>query len=96
VANLEGGEPIRAGLATEGGMKERRMRYRYSVSFESDTLPVETVRGEFEAGGGDSSLRQGAREACAHWPKGRKFRSVVIVVERLETAEATQEADEAA
>ena len=72
------------------------MRYRYSVSFESDTLPVETVRGEFEAGGGDSSLRQGAREACAHWPKGRKFRSVVIVVERLEAAEATQEADEAA
>jgi len=57
---------------------------------------VETVRGEFEAGGGDGSLRQGAREACAHWPKGRKFRSVVIDVERLEAAEATQEADEAA
>jgi hypothetical protein len=61
----------------------------------------ETVRGEFEAGGGDSSLRQGAREACAHWPKGRKFRSVVIVVERLDVAgldvaEATQAADEAA
>jgi len=65
------------------------MRYGYSVSFESDTLPVETVRGEFEAGGGDSSLRQGAREACAQWPKGRKFRSAVIVAERLEAAEAT-------
>jgi hypothetical protein len=32
----------------------------------------------------------------AHWPTGRKFRSVVIVVERLEAAKATQEADEAA
>jgi len=72
------------------------MRYSYVVSYESDTQPVETVRGEFEAGGGDGSLRQGAREACAHWPKGRKFRSVVIVVERLDVAEATNAADEAA
>jgi hypothetical protein len=85
--------PIRVGRRSEVG---EEMRYSYVVSYESDTQPVETVRGEFEAGGGDGSLRQGAREACAHWPKGRKFRSVVIDVERLEAAEATQEADEAA
>ena len=85
--------PIRVGRRSEVGDE---MRYRYSVSYESDTQAVETVRGEFEAGGGDSSLRQGAREACAQWPNGRKFRSVVIVVERLEAAKATQEADEAA
>ena len=72
------------------------MRYPYSVSYESDSQPVETVRGEFEGGGGDSSLRQGARKACAHWPTGRKFRSVVIVVERLDAEEATNAADEAA
>jgi hypothetical protein len=65
-------------------LKESKMRYRYSVSFESDTLPVETVRGNFEANGGPGSLRQGAREACKHWPRGRSFRSVVIVVERSE------------
>ena len=31
------GESVRAGLAPESGMKERGMRYRYSVSFESDS-----------------------------------------------------------
>jgi hypothetical protein len=60
------------------------MRFRYVVSYESDTQPVETVRGEFEANGGAQGLRQGAREACTHWPKHRSFRSVVIVVERLD------------
>jgi hypothetical protein len=58
--------------------------YRYAISYESDTSPVETVRGEFEARSRTSAIRQGAREAVRHWPKGRKFRSWVIVVERLE------------
>jgi hypothetical protein len=62
------------------------MRYRYSVSFESDSQPVETVRGEFEAKDRRGAIRQGAREAVAHWPKGRSFRSWVIVVERLDAA----------
>ena len=35
-------------LAPKGMMKERRMRSRYSVTYESDTRPVETDRGEFE------------------------------------------------
>jgi hypothetical protein len=42
------------------------------------------------------SARQGAREAVKHWPKGRPFRSWVIVVERLDVAEATSAAEEAA
>jgi len=62
------------------------MRYRYSVSFETDSQPVETVRGEFEAKDRCGAIRQGAREAVAHWPKGRSFRSWVIVVERLDAA----------
>ena len=72
------------------------MRYRYSVSFEGDSQPVQTVRGEFEAKDRCGAIRQGAREAVAQWPKGRSFRSWVIVVERLDVAEATQAADEAA
>jgi hypothetical protein len=59
------------------------MRFRYAISYESDTQPVETVRGEFEANGGAQGVRQGARVACTQWPKRRSFRSVVVVVERL-------------
>jgi hypothetical protein len=61
----------------------RQMRYRWAVSYESDTNPVETVRDEFEASGASTAIHQSAREAVAHWPKGRSFRSWVIVVERL-------------
>ena len=59
------------------------MRFRYAISYESDTQPVETVRGEFEVNGGAQGIRQGAREACRQWPKHRSFRSVVLVIERL-------------
>ena len=59
-------------------------RYSYAVSYESETRPVRTVRGEFDAAGGPQAARQGSREACRHWPKGRPFRSVVVVVERIE------------
>jgi len=48
----------------------------------------ETDRGEFEARDRRGAIRQGAREAVAHWPKGRSFRSWVIAVERLDVAEA--------
>ena len=72
------------------------MRYRYAVSYESDSQPVETDRGEFEARDRHGAIRQGAREAVAHWPKGRSFRSWVIVVERLDVAETTRAADETA
>ena len=60
------------------------MRYRHSVSYESDTQPVETVRGEFEAGGLPQAISQGAREARKAWPRNRRFRSVVVVVERVD------------
>ena len=60
------------------------MRYHYAVSYESDIKPVETVKGEFDVRSGRQAIRQGAREACRAWPKGRKFRSVVVVVEQRE------------
>jgi hypothetical protein len=77
-------------------MKERGMRYGYVVSYESDSQPVETIRGEFEAKDRSSAIRQGAREAVRRWPKGRSFRSWVIVVERLEEADSHHAAEVAA
>ena len=62
------------------------MRYRYAISYESDTEPVETVRGEFESGGTPRALYQAGKQARDHWPKGRRFRSVVILVEVLDDA----------
>lgn len=63
------------------------MRYRHIISFESDTQPVETVRGEIDANGLPQAVSQGAREARKRWPKGRKFRSVVVIVERVAYAD---------
>lgn len=71
------------------------MRFRYVVSYESDIQPVETVRGEFEVDGGAQAVRQGAREGCRQWPTHRKFRSVVVVVERLEVGERAEVDSEA-
>jgi len=56
-----------AAISRRYGVPVRRVlpsRFCYAL-LESDSQPVEIVRGEFDAGGGDSSLRQGAREACA-------------------------------
>jgi hypothetical protein len=60
------------------------VRFRYTISYESDIQPVETIRGEFEARGSSQALHQGARVAVANRPKGRRFRSFVIVVEQLD------------
>jgi hypothetical protein len=60
------------------------MRYGYTISYESDTQPVVTVRGDFDAKDRSSAIRQGAKRAVKQWPKGRSFRSWVICVERLD------------
>ena len=62
------------------------MRYRYTISYESDTQPVETVRGEFVSRDTPSACLQGGREARDHWPTKRRFRSVVTVIEALDDA----------
>ncbi len=69
------------------------MRYRYAVSYESDSQPVETVYGEFDASGRSTAIHRSAREAVARWPKGRSFRSWVIVVERLDVEAEDTETD---
>ena len=45
-------------------MEKERMRYRYTVSYESDIKPVEMVKGAFEVQSGRQAIRQSAREAC--------------------------------
>ena len=52
-------------------------RYRYAISYESDTQPVETVRGEFEAPRFTTALYRGGKVARDNWPRKRRFRSVV-------------------
>jgi len=69
------------------------MRFRYAISYESDTQPVETVRGELDARDGRQAAFRSGRMASRAWPKGRRFRSFVVVVEQLE-AEAAEALDE--
>jgi hypothetical protein len=70
---------------------EDAMRFRASVSFESDTQPVRTYRGEISAGSCDraSSLAvKAARRAC---PNAR-WRSLVVVLEKLEQVDVAEPA----
>lgn len=52
----------------------------FAVSFESGRRPVETVRGEVEAGGLGSAVSKACRMAKKACP-GVRYRSVVVVVE---------------
>lgn len=70
------------------------MRYRASVSYESETQPVNTIRVEFEAGSAKSATVRAAREANKRRPAKRAFRSWVIVLERLDAAETAQAMDQ--
>ena len=60
------------------------MRYRRAISHESDTNPVEALCGERDAREVSHAALRGGREATKRYPKGRTFRSVVVVVERLD------------
>jgi len=60
------------------------VRYRYAISYESDMEPVETVRGEFVSTGTPRALYQAGKLARDSWPKGRRFRSVVTLIELLD------------
>lgn len=59
------------------------MRYSYAISYESDATPVITVRGELDARNTRHATLQAGRTARDQWPKGRRCRSVVTVIERL-------------
>ena len=60
------------------------MRFRYAVSFESDSKPVETVRGEFDREDAESACKSAVHLAWKSAPKGSSYRSWVVCVERLD------------
>jgi hypothetical protein len=63
------------------------MKFRYAVSFESDTLPVETFRGEVESADIADAVRRAVFRAENDRPNKRlRFRSVVVVVEEFAAA----------
>jgi hypothetical protein len=58
--------------------------FRHTVSFESDTQPVETVRGEMEARDLDDAVKRACFRANNSRAGKWKPRSLVCVVERME------------
>lgn len=69
------------------------MRFRYSVSFESDLRPVDTIRGEVIGSQASGCVRLAFKEASEKRPNRRAhWRSAVVVLEKLgEDAEETTE-----
>jgi len=60
------------------------MNYRYAVSFESDTAPVDTHRGEVEAADVADAVKRAVFRAESARPNKRlRFRSVCVVLEEL-------------
>lgn len=59
------------------------MLCKASISYESETKPVHTVRVEFSAKTAKQALRQATREAIKNWPSRQSYTSWVICVEQL-------------
>lgn len=60
------------------------MIFTYAVSFESDLLPVETIRGEVVASDTEDATRRAVRRAYVA-RKGRgAYRSLAVVIEKQE------------
>lgn len=65
------------------------MRYRYAVSLESDTRPVETVRGEFDRDDEETALKSAVHLAFKAARKSSSYRSWVVCVETGELSAPT-------
>lgn len=63
------------------------MRLRYSVSFEHDTAAVQTAKGEIDVPNARLGARRALEGAQKQYPN-QHYRSVVIVLEKVETAPA--------
>ena len=64
-------------------VKDLAMKCRYSASFEYDTRPVTTTKGEVIASQVATCFARAARKAAVDQkPKG--WRSVVVVLERMD------------
>ncbi len=59
------------------------MPFFYAVSFEHDTQPVETIRGEVEATDAGEAVKRAVFRAEKARVGKWKFRSLVVVVEEL-------------
>ena len=59
------------------------MRWNAAISFESETLPPETIRLDVRAGNVVMAAARAVRLAKQQRP-GRRFRSVAILLERAE------------
>ena len=59
------------------------MRFRYAFSFESDSKPVHTVRGEFDKDDYEAAFKSAVFLAAKQKPTG-KWRSYVCVVDAIE------------
>lgn len=69
------------------------MKFRASVSLESDWVEVRTYRGEIDVANPRLGARRAAEAAFKAYPKA-KWRSIVIVLEKLSSDEDEQGADE--
>jgi hypothetical protein len=59
------------------------MRFRWAVSFESDSAPVTTVRGEFDRDDFESANKSAMFLASKQTKWQNRYRSCVVVVEML-------------
>lgn len=57
------------------------MKLNYSVSFENETTPVDTVRGTVVAGGPGTAANRAIKLAKKQAKTGR-WKSIVVVLER--------------
>jgi hypothetical protein len=62
------------------------MRFRYAVSFESDLQPVRTDRGELSVANASLGARRAVEAARRAFP-GSRWRSLVVVLEKLDSPE---------
>jgi hypothetical protein len=59
--------------------------YRYTFSFESDTKPVHTVKGEVDRADAETALKSAVFQAFKNAPRGT-YRSWVVCVEGLDNS----------
>ncbi len=58
-------------------------RWQYAVTFESDTQPPETLRGEV-GGSLSAAVGRAVRQSKQRKPSKNRFRSICVLLEKLE------------
>lgn len=68
------------------------MRFRFAVNFESESKPVQVIRGDLIREGPDDACKSAVYLAFKQAPKG-VYRSWCVVVERVDAADEVQVED---